>query len=103
MGWYRVVSPRPVCVDHANGSVVAYPKGKVFEADPNLPDIRNLLRSSPVRLVNVPAPDVSDPNIIPAPGASYPLPPAKSPLPAPVLPPGIHDIVKVDRSTSKKS
>jgi hypothetical protein len=44
MSWYRVVSATPINVDYENGSVVSYPRNSIFQADPQLRDIRLAMR-----------------------------------------------------------
>lgn len=100
MNWFKVLSSLPICVNHQNGSVVAMPRGKVFEADENLADVRRLLKLSPPAIVMVPAPFKTDLNTVPAPGPSYPIPANSSP-PPPKLPDGVHELVTFKKPAQK--
>lgn len=100
MRWFKVISSLPVCVNHNNGQSIAMPRGKVFEADENLPDVRRLSRLSPPAIVEVPAPFKTDTNVILAPGPSFPIPTNVEPA-APKLPDGIHEVVTFTKPGQK--
>lgn len=90
MAWFKVISHTPITVNHGNGAVQSLPRGQVFEADENLPDIRRYQRLVPPK-VAISAPS---PTGIKAPGANYPIPgPKKAEAKAPT-PPGISEVVK---------
>lgn len=94
MGWFKVISHTPVCIDHQNGSVIPMSYGQVFEADDSNPDIRRFMtRFSPPKIVAVEKPVTT--RAIPKPGPSMPVPSEQAPAEekAP-LPPGIHDIAR---------
>ena len=48
---YHVVSPSAVTVEFANGNVVSYPAGFMFQAHPTNPSVTRLLRNNQIRMV----------------------------------------------------
>lgn len=48
---YQVLSMNAVCVDYDDGRSISYPKGALFTADSNSPQIRRLLRNNDIRVV----------------------------------------------------
>lgn len=90
IAFFKVVSRTPVCVNHGNGSVVSYPRGSIFQADPQLPDVRRLLQLVPSKLARTSV--VA--GAIPQPGPNFPLPAEKPPIKNLNLPGGIHELVR---------
>jgi len=95
--WYRVTSTTPISVDYQNGRAVSVHYGCVFEADPNLRDVRRMLRLLPrpiVCLGSVAPPASAKVRLMPAPGPAAHMPADSSPKPTINLPAGVHELVR---------
>jgi len=98
--WFKVISRIPIPVNHQNGSVHSLAYGAIFEADPNLPDVRRYMKFCPPRIVAVSGPPPK--KGVPKPGPSLPVPSEQAPA-GPKPPPGVHDIVRSPELEGKRT